>query len=53
MEYQFKENTFEDEKIEIILDRNFLKNKEILIDFNFNNPVSPLEILDSQDSRKC
>ena len=52
MEYKFKENTLKNEKIEIILDKNFIKNNEILVDFNFINPVSPLEILDSPDSRK-
>jgi hypothetical protein len=46
-------NNFKDKKIEILLNNEFIEdNKEIKIDFNIKNPISPLEILESPDSRK-
>ena len=41
-----------DQKIEILLNKQLNKGKEIIIDFNINNPVSPLEVYESPDSRK-
>ena len=36
-----------------LLNNEFIEdNKEIKIDFNIKNPISPLEILESPDSRK-
>ena len=45
-------NNSEDKKIRILLDEKLNKDKEIKIDFNINNPVSPLEVLKNPDSRK-
>jgi len=42
----------QDNKIEIYLEKKFIKNNEIKIDFNFKNPISPYDILESPDSRK-
>ena len=42
----------QDEKIEILINEKLIKNNEIKIDFNFKNPVSPYEVLESPDSRK-
>ena len=48
-----RSNNFKDKKIQILLDNKFIEdNKEIKIDFNIKNPISPMEILESQDSRK-
>ena len=41
-----------DEKIEILINKKNIKNNEIKIDFNFKNPVSPYEVLESPDGRK-
>jgi len=41
-----------DEKIEILINQKNIKNNEIKIDFNFKNPVSPYEVLESPDGRK-
>ena len=41
-----------DEKIEILINKKLIKNNEIKIDFDFNNPTSPYEVLESPDSRK-
>ena len=42
----------QDEKIEILIKENLIENNEIKIDFNFKNPTSPYEVLESPDSRK-
>ena len=42
----------QDEKIEILINKKLIKNNEVKIDFNFKNPVSPYEVLESPDSRK-
>jgi len=41
-----------EEKIVIIINKKFIKNNEVKIDFNFKNLVSPYEVLESPDSRK-
>ena len=41
-----------DEKIEILINKKDVKSNEIKIDFNFKNPVSPYEVLESPDGRK-
>ena len=41
-----------DQRIKILLDEQLNKDKEIIIDFNIKNPVSPLEVFASPDSRK-
>jgi len=41
-----------DKKIEILINEKLVKNNEIKIDFNFKNPVSPYEVLESPDGRK-
>ena len=45
-------NGDQDKKIEILIKEEFIENNEIKIDFNFKNPVSPYEVLESPDSRK-
>ena len=42
----------EEGKVEILINEKLVKNNEIKIDFEFNNPVSPYEVLESPDSRK-
>ena len=42
----------QDKKIEIHLDYKLIKGNEIKIDFNFKNPISPYDVLESPDSRK-
>ena len=42
----------QDEKIEILINKKLIKNNEVKIDFNFKNPVSPYEVLESPDGRK-
>ena len=37
---------------EILIEEKLIENNEIKIDFNFKNPVSPYEMLESPDSRK-
>jgi hypothetical protein len=37
---------------EILIEEKLIENNEIKIDFNFKNPVSPYEVLESPDSRK-
>ena len=39
-------------KIEIIIKKEIIKNDLLKIDFNFKNPVSPYEVLESPDSRQ-
>ena len=46
------EKNNQDEKIEILINEKFIKNNEIKIDFNFKNPISPYEVLESPDGRK-
>ena len=41
-----------EEKIEIIINKDLIKNNEVKIDFNFKNLVSPYEVFESPDSRK-
>ena len=45
-------NKNHDQKIEILIEKKLVKNNEIKIDFNFKNPISPYEVLESPDSRK-
>jgi len=45
-------NNNQDEKFEILVNKELIKNNEIKIDFNFKNLVSPYEVLESPDSRK-
>ena len=45
-----KENI--EEKFEIIIKGDFIENNEVKVDFNFKNPMSPYEVLESPDSRK-
>ena len=45
-------NKDQDETFEILIKEKFIENNEINIDFNFKNPVSPYEVLESPDSRK-
>ena len=42
----------QDEKIEILINKEVIKGDEIKIDFNFKNPISPYEVFESPDSRK-
>ena len=41
-----------DQKIEILIKKKLVKNNEIKVDFNFENLISPYEVLESPDSRK-
>ena len=41
-----------DQRIRILLNEQLNKDKEIIVDFNINNPVSPLDVFESPDSRK-
>ena len=45
-------NNNQDEKFEILANKELIKNNEIKIDFKFKNLVSPYEVLESPDSRK-
>ena len=45
-------NNNHDEKFEILVKKEFINDNEIKIDFNFKNPVSPYEVLESPDGRK-
>lgn len=45
-------NNNREEKIKILIKKELIKDNEIKIDFNFKNPVSPYEVLESPDSRK-
>ena len=45
-------NNNQGEKIEILINEKLIENNEIKIDFNFKNPVSPYEVLETPDSRK-
>ena len=40
------------EKFEIVIKAESIKNNEVKVDFNFKNPISPYEVLESPDSRK-
>mgnify|MGYP001382914904 CR=1 FL=1 len=42
----------QDEKLNILIKKNFLDNNKVKIDLEFKNLVSPLEALESPDSRK-
>ena len=42
----------QNKKIEILINEKLVKNNEVKIDFNFKNPVSPYEVLESPDARK-
>ena len=46
-----KDNSIEN-KIEILIDGQQVKNNEVKIDFIFKNLISPYEALESPDSRK-
>ena len=45
-------NNNQDETFEILINEKIIENNEIKIDFNFKNPISPYEVLESPDSRK-
>ena len=45
-------NNNQDETFKILINKKIIKNNEIKIDFNFKNPVSPYEVLESPDGRK-
>ena len=45
-------NNNQDETFEILIKEELIENNEIKIDFNFKNPVSPYEVLETPDSRK-
>jgi hypothetical protein len=45
-------NNNQDETFKILINKKIIKNNEIKIDFNFKNPVSPYEVLESPDARK-
>mgnify|MGYP003707839123 CR=1 FL=1 len=45
-------NKNQGQKIEILIEKKLVKNNEIKVDFNFKNPISPYEVLESPDSRK-
>ena len=45
-------NKNQGQKIEILTEKKLVKNNEIKVDFNFKNPISPYEVLESPDSRK-
>ena len=47
-----KLNNKQGEKFEILIEKDSIKNNEIKIDFEFKNPISPYEVLESPDSRK-
>ena len=47
-----KKNSKEERKIEILIKTEEIVDKEVKIDFNFKNPVSPMEVFKSPDSRK-
>ena len=40
------------EKFEIVIKGDSIENNEVKVDFNFKNPISPYEVLESPDSRK-
>ena len=46
-----KNNNIKNETIKILIDNKFIKN-DVKIDFDIKNPISPLEVLQSPDSRK-
>ena len=41
-----------DTKLEILIKKDTIINNEVKIDFEFKNPISPFEVLESPDSRK-
>ena len=45
-------NNNQDEKFEILVNKELIKNNEIKIDFKFKNLVSPYEVRETPDSRK-
>ena len=45
-------NNNQEEKIDILIKKELVKDNVIKIDFNFKNPVSPYEVFESPDSRK-
>ena len=45
-------NNNREEVLEILIKEDFIRDNEVKIDFNFKNPVSPYEVLESPDSRK-
>ena len=40
------------EKFDILIKKDSIKNNKVKIDFEFKDPVSPYEVLESPDSRK-
>jgi|TARA_Y100000294_G_scaffold114373_1_gene106056 hypothetical protein len=42
----------QDEKFDILIKKDSIKNNKVKIDFEFKDPVSPYEVLESPDSRK-
>ena len=47
-----KELKNKDKKIEIFIDKNNIHDNQVVIDFDFKNPISPMEVFESPDSRK-
>ena len=45
-------NNNQEEKIDILIKKELVKDNVVKIDFNFKNPVSPYEVFESPDSRK-
>jgi len=45
-------NKDSEENFIILIKENHIKNNEIIVAFNFKNPISPYEVLESPDSRK-
>ena len=39
-------------KIEVLIKREIIKNNKIVVDFNFKNLISPYDVFESPDSRK-
>ncbi|MAH54233.1 MAG: hypothetical protein CMI68_04845 [Candidatus Pelagibacter sp.] len=41
-----------EESIKILIKENYSQNNEVKVDFHFKNLISPLDALESPDSRK-
>ena len=49
---KLNKNNLKDQLLEININKKFITSKDIKIDFDFKNPVSPSEVFKSPDSRK-
>ncbi len=49
---KLKKSSKKERKIEVLIKTKEILDKEVKIDFNFKNPVSPMEVFKSPDSRK-